>query len=231
MQNLDVSTVVFAVVAIFVIFKLRSVLGTRTGAERRPLDPTTPARGDPPVANGNVIPIGAVARTAAAPPPADRWKGVAEKGSQLAAGLDAILSAEPSFTPADFLSGARAAYEMIIIAFAAGDLATLRRLLTPDALANFATAIQARKAAGQTMKTTLVSIDAADLVDARVVGTVATLAVRFAAKLVSATSDSAGAVVEGSTTTVVDHLDVWTFTRQLGARDPNWQLSATETVH
>lgn len=231
MQNLDVSTVVFAVVAIFVIFKLRSVLGTRTGAERRPLDPTTPARGDPPVANGNVIPIGGVARTAGAPPPADRWKGFAEKGSPLAAGLDAILAAEPGFTAADFLSGARAAYEMIIVAFAAGDLATLRRLLTPDALANFATAIQARKAAEQTMKTTLVSIDAAELVDARVVGTTATLAVRFAAKLVSATSDRAGAVVEGSTTTVVDHLDVWTFTRQLGARDPNWQLSATEAVH
>ena len=229
MQNLDVSTVVFAVVAIFVIFKLRSVLGTRTGAERRPLDPTSPPR-DPAV-NGNVIPLGAVARAGGPPPPADRWKGIAEKGSPLAAALDAILAAEPSFTAAGFLSGARAAYEMIVVAFAAGDLATLRRLLTPEALANFATAIQARKAAEQTMKTTLVSIDAADLVDARVAGAAATLAVRFAAKIVSATLDSAGAVIEGSTTTVVDHLDVWTFTRQLGARDPNWQLSATEAVH
>jgi predicted lipid-binding transport protein (Tim44 family) len=229
MQNLDVSTVVFAVVAIFVIFKLRSVLGTRTGAERRPLDPTAPPRD--PATNGNVIPIGAVARTGSPPPPADRWKGIAEKGSPLASALDAILAGEPGFTAAAFLSGARAAYEMIVVAFAAGDLATLRRLLTPDALANFATAIQARKAAEQTMKTTLVSIDAADLVDARVAGASATLAVRFAAKIVSATLDSAGAVVEGSTTTVVDHLDVWTFTRQLGARDPNWQLSATEAVH
>jgi predicted lipid-binding transport protein (Tim44 family) len=230
MQNLDVSTVVFAVVAIFVIFKLRSVLGTRTGAERRPLDPTAPPRD--PAANGNVIPIGAVARSGGSPPPAaDRWKGIAEKGSPLAAALDAILAAEPSFTAEGFLSGARAAYEMIVVAFAAGDLATLRRLLTPDALANFATAIQSRKAAQQTMKTTLVSIDAADLVDARVAGAVATLAVRFAAKIVSATLDSAGAVIEGSTTTVVDHLDVWTFTRQIGARDPNWQLSATEAVH
>ena len=229
MQNLDVSTVVFAVVAIFVIFKLRSVLGTRTGAERRRVDPTAPPRD--PAANGNVIPIGAVARAGGPPPPADHWKGFAEKGSPLAAALDAILAAEPNFTAAGFLSGARAAYEMIVVAFAAGDLATLRRLLTPDALANFATAIQARKAAEQTMKTTLVSIDAADLVDARVVGPAATLAVRFAAKLVSATLDSAGDVVEGSTTTVVDHLDIWSFTRQLGARDPNWQLSATEAVH
>jgi predicted lipid-binding transport protein (Tim44 family) len=197
------------------------------------LDPTSPARGEPPAANGNVIPLGAVARAGGAPPapPADLWKGIAEKGSPLEAGLDAILAAEPSFTAAGFLSGARAAYEMIVVAFATGDLATLRRLLTPDALANFATAIQARKTAEHTMQTTLVSIDAADLVDARVAGTTATLAVRFAAKLVSATFDNVGVVVEGSTTSVVDHLDVWTFTRRLGTRDPNWQLSATETVH
>jgi predicted lipid-binding transport protein (Tim44 family) len=231
MPNLDMSTVVFAVVAIFVIYKLRSVLGTRTGAERRPLDPSSPARGEPPPPSGNVIPIGAVARGVAAPPLTDRWKGFAEKGSPLASGLDAILAAEPNFTPAGFLTGARGAYEMIVGAFAAGDIATLRRLLTPDALANFATAIQARKAAEQTMTTTLVSIDAADIVEARVAGSTATLAVRFAAKLTSATLDRAGAVVEGSTTSVVDHLDIWSFTRQLGARDPNWQLSATETVH
>src|SRR5271156_2055600 len=195
MQNLDVSTVVFAVVAIFVIFKLRSVLGTRTGAERRPLDPTTPARGDPPVANGNVIPIGGVARTAGAPPPADRWKGFAEKGSPLAAGLDAILAAEPGFTAGDFLSGARAAYEMIIVAFAAGDLATLRRLLTPDALANFATAIQARKAAEQKTTMTLASIEGEEMEDEHGVGTSATLSLRFASKLLSASSDRAGAGV------------------------------------
>ena len=71
---------------------------------------------------------------------------------------------------------------------------------------------------------------AADLVDARVAGTTATVAVKFAAKLASATLDRSGAVIDGSTTAVVDHLDVWTFTRQLGSRDPNWQLSATETA-
>ena len=74
-------------------------------------------------------------------------------------------------------------------------------------------------------------VDAADLVDARVTGTIATVAVKFAAKLASATLDRSGAVIDGSTTAVVDHLDVWTFTRQLGSRDPNWQLSATQTVH
>jgi predicted lipid-binding transport protein (Tim44 family) len=98
-------------------------------------------------------------------------------------------------------------------------------------LANFAKAIEARQAAGQTMTTTLVSIDAADIVDARVTGGVASVAVKFAAKLASATMDRTGAVIDGSTTSVGDHLDIWTFARTLGARDPNWMLAATETVH
>ncbi len=231
MQNFDVSTVVFAVVAIFVVFKLRSVLGARTGAERRPMDPTPPQRATDARA-GNVIPLATATRTGAAPSaPIDRWKGFAEPGSPVEAGLDAIASAEPSFGAANFISGARAAYEMVVGAFAAGDLATLKRLLASDVFANFSRAIEARRAAEQKMTTTLVSIDASDIVDARVAGSTASVAVRFASKLASATLDKVGAVIEGSTSQVVDHLDIWTFTRQLGARDPNWLLAATETVH
>jgi predicted lipid-binding transport protein (Tim44 family) len=232
MQNFDVSTVVFAVIAIFVVFKLRSVLGTRTGAERRPMDPTPPQRAPDVARTGNVIPLAPSARNGGvASVPADRWKGFAEPGSPVEAGLDAIAVAEAGFGAASFISGARAAYEMIVGAFAAGDLATLRRLLAPDVFANFSKAIEARRAADEKMTTTLVSIDASDIVDARAAGSTASVAVRFAAKLASATLDKAGAVIEGSTTQVVDHLDVWTFTRQLGARDPNWLLAATETVH
>jgi predicted lipid-binding transport protein (Tim44 family) len=232
MQNFDVSTVVFAVIAIFVVFKLRSVLGARTGAERRRMDPTTPQRAPDVARTGNVIPLAGAARNGGlAPAPADRWKGFAEPGSPIESGLDAVAAAEPAFSAANFISGARAAYEMIVGAFAAGDLATLRRLLAPDVFTNFSRAIEARRAAEQKMTTTLVSIDGSDIVDARVAGSTVSVAVRFAAKLASATFDRAGAVVEGSTQQVVDHLDVWTFTRQAGARDPNWLLAATETVH
>jgi predicted lipid-binding transport protein (Tim44 family) len=232
MQNFDVSTIVFAVVAIFVVFKLRSVLGTRTGAERRPMDPTPPQRAADGARVGNVIPLPAATRVGAvAPAPPDRWKGFAEPGSPVEAGLDAIAAAEPGFGAANFISGARAAYEMIVGAFAAGDLTTLRRLLAPDVFANFSRAIEARLASEQKMTTTLVSIDASDIVDARIAGSTASVAVRFASKLASATLDKVGAVVEGSTSQVVDHLDIWTFTRQLGVRDPNWLLAATETVH
>lgn len=227
MQNIDVSTIVFALVAIFVIYKLRSVLGTRTGNERSPLDIPRPAA---PQTNDNVVPFNAGAKPAA-PPPVDRWKGFAAPGSTVAAGLDAIAAGEPSFDPAHFIAGARGAYEMIVGAFAAGDVATLGGLLAPDVLANFSKAIEARRAAGQTMTTTLISIDGADLVDARVIGPISSVAVKFAAKLASATIDGNGNVVDGSTTQVADHLDIWTFSRQLGARDPNWRLTATETVH
>ena len=231
MDHIDPATIVFAIVAIFVVYKLRQVLGTRTGSERRPMDITPP----PPPAAGpapdNVVAFGAARRPSPPPPPTDRWRGIAGEGTPLAQGLDAIAASEPQFNAGEFLGGARGAYEMIVGAFAAGDLATLRRLLSPDVLQNFARAIEARKAAGQTMKSTLVSIDKAEIVDARVVGRDASVAVRFATKLISATLDSAGNVIEGSDSAVADHLDVWTFSRALGARDPNWLLAATETVH
>jgi predicted lipid-binding transport protein (Tim44 family) len=239
MENLDISTIVIAIVAIFVVFKLRSVLGTRNGAQRPPVDPAPPSRGQNDFksapAGGNVIPLGVAARAGGradeASAAAERWKGFAEPGSAVAAGFDAIAAADRGFAPDGFLSGARSAYEMVVTAFAAADMSTLRRLLAPDVLANFDHAIRARLAAGQTMTTTLVSIDSADIVEARLAGSVATVAVRFAAKLVSATRDKYDAVVEGSANDVVDHLDIWTFTRDVGSRDPNWLLAATQTVH
>jgi predicted lipid-binding transport protein (Tim44 family) len=237
MQDLDISTIIFAIVAIFVVFKLRSVLGTRSGPPRPPVDPALP-RAPSELQNapavGNVVPLGLAGRASARPDEAaaapERWKGFAEPGSEIAAGFDAIAAADRGFAPDRFLSGARAAYEMVVGAFAAGDMPTLRRLLAPDVLANFDSAIRARLAAEQTMTTTLVSIDAADFVEARLAGSVATVSVRFAAKLASATRDASGAVVEGSASEVADHLDVWTFSRDVRSHDPNWLLAATQTV-
>jgi predicted lipid-binding transport protein (Tim44 family) len=239
MQNLDISTIVFAIVAIFVVFKLRSVLGTRNGAERPPVDPTPPARGQNGFSNapagGNVIPLGVAPRVGLRPDdmsaPVDRWKGFAEAGTPLAAGFDAIAASDRSFAPDSFVSGARSAYEMVVGAFAAADMSTLRRLLAPDVLANFDKAIRARLAAEQTMTTTLVSVDSADIVEARLAGSIASVAVRFGAKLASVTRDKSGEIVDGSANDVVNHLDIWTFTRDVGSRDPNWQLAATQTVH
>lgn len=224
MLDLDIPTILFALVAIVVAVKLRAVLGARNGAERPPAAPPSPP------ANSNVVALHA-APPAAAVDPANRWKGFAEPGTPLAAGLDAVARAERDFAAPHFVAGARAAYEMIVGAFAAGDLAGLRGLLAPEVYDNFALAIAARASAGQTMKTTLVSIDAADIVDAHVAEGRSQIAVRFDAKLASATRDKSGALVDGSTDAPAGHVDIWTFSRVSGAGDPNWSLSATQTVH
>ncbi len=217
-------TIVFAGVAIFVCWRLWSVLGTRTGAERPPIQAPRPAR-----FGGDVVDVTPAPRPAAPSP--DRWKGVAEPGGKLAAGLDAIAVGDPAFDAQHFLVGARAAYEMIINAFAAGNVDALRGLLAPEPLTNFTNAIAARNAAGQTMVVTLVSLDKAEIVEAGVRDAMASISVKFASKMNSATTDRSGAVVEGSATQTADHVDVWTFSRPLAARNPNWLLAATEAPH
>ena len=229
MPDIDFATVLFALVALFVAFKLRSVLGARNDSERQPGGLLAPLRRAPEPAKPSLVPdAGAPAATPAAPT-ANRWQGVAEPDTPLWNALEAVQAADKSFSPQDFLSGARMAYDIIVHAFAAGDSTTLRGLLAPDVFANFDHAIRARAAAGQTMTTTVVSIDDATIAGARLAGSVAQVDVRFAAKLVSVTHDGSGAVVEGSATTVTDHVDVWTFVRDLRSRDPNWQLNATQS--
>src|SRR5947209_9000092 len=156
-MNIDATTIVFAIVAIFVVWRLWSVLGTRNGAEPPPMGAAPVGR-----VGGDVVDF----RRPAPPPSSDRWKGVAEPGGNLARGLDAIAAGDPGFDPQQFLAGARAAYEMITKAFAAGDIEALRGLLAPEPLANFSRAIEARRSAGLKMQVTLVSIDRAEIVDA-----------------------------------------------------------------
>jgi predicted lipid-binding transport protein (Tim44 family) len=239
-MSMDATTIVFALIAIFVVWKLYSVLGTRTGAERPPFDPNIRRDAAGPSPNGAAAPTGQVIRLPGAahqappPPPAadpQRWKDYAEPGSKAAAGLDAIAGADPAFTPDSFLSGAKAAYEAIVVAFATGDRTTLGNLLAPDVLDNFSKAINERQARQETMQTSIVSIDSAKIDDARLVGGVAQVVVRFVAKLISSTRDKTGAVIEGSADTIADHVDLWTFARDVGSRNPNWRLIVTESTH
>jgi predicted lipid-binding transport protein (Tim44 family) len=229
MPEIDLPTVIFALVALFVAYKLRSVLGMRQDSERPPGGLLAPLRRVPAPPTAPVAEPDGAASALAPPPAADRWKGVAESDPAVWSGLDAIAAADRSFSPQAFLSGARIAYDMVVHAFAAGDSATLRNLMTPEAFANFDNAIQSRAAAGQTMTTTVVSIDAATIGEAQLVGPMAQLSVRFTAKLASVTRDGQGAVVDGSPSAVADHVDLWTFARDIGSRNPNWMLTATES--
>ena len=146
----------------------------------------------------------------------------------MAQALDGIARAEPAFNPAEFLEGAKSAYEMIVTAFAQGDRRTLKDLLAREVYEGFERAITERERRGETVETTFVSIDKAEMAGAELQGKTAQIVVRFLSKLITATRDASGTVVDGSPETVADVTDVWTFARTLGSRDPNWLLVATE---
>jgi len=231
----DITTIILLAAAVFIFLRLRSVLGQRTGRERPPYDPYSASARDAvrAPANDKVVtlpPRNAEVKAAAEPaePAADRWKGVAEAGSPTAAGLDAIVAADPTFELQHFVAGARAAYEMIVTAFAEGDRRTLKNLLSREVCDGFETAISEREQRGESVQTRFVSIDQAEIASAEMRGRVAQITVRFVSKLVSVTRDRAGAVIDGNAEGVTDVTDVWTFARDTSSRDPNWKLLATE---
>lgn len=237
----DIYTIIFLALAVFIFFRLRSVLGTKTGSERDPFRPRDNNNremgnrdgapgGQPP---GEVIPM--PVRNGAPPPPAaqadptqPRWGDIAAPGSLLARGFDAIASRDPSFEPAGFVGGAKAAYEMIVLAFASGDRKTLRDLLAKDVFDGFEAAIRDRESRGESIETRFVGIEKAEITDAQLRGDQAQVTLRFVSQLVTATRDRGGNVVDGSPDRVTDVTDVWTFARNVTDRDPNWRLIATE---
>ena len=225
-QAFDPSILAFAALAIFVLWKLHSVLGIRSERDA----PDSPR-------NRFSLPQGGFfrgRREAAAPAPAaqdaERWTGLAEPGSKAWAGLDAIAASDPSFTRERFIEGARKAYEMVVSAFAKGDRDTLRRLLSPEVYDNFAREIARREEKGESVETAVVAIEDTRVEDARSEGGVNNVTLRFAVKLMTTRRDREGQIVEGGEHPV-SVVDLWTFARALTSRDPNWKLVATESVH
>jgi predicted lipid-binding transport protein (Tim44 family) len=228
----DIYTIIFLALAVFIFLRLRNVLGQRTGSERPPYDRA--ARNVVQGTQDNVVPMpGAVidqaplAPTADVVPPTDRWKGFAEPGTALAQGLDAIATQDSSFDARHFLSGARSAYEMIVLAFANGDRRALKDLLSSEVYDSFDNVIRDREKREQKTETRFVSIDKAELVNAETRDRSAQLTVRFVSQMVSVTRDKAGTIVDGNPDKVTDITDVWTFARDITSRDPNWKLVGT----
>jgi predicted lipid-binding transport protein (Tim44 family) len=225
--------VLFAAVAGFLILRLRSVLGRRTGAEDserwrpRPPERTIERAEQMP---DNVTPFPGAPRPAEpAADTANSTAGVDTTGNPaLRAGIDEVRRADPSFDPAGFVDGAKGAFEMIVLAFAQGDTAALKPLLAPDVFQGFENAIKERLAAKHTLETTLVGIRAADIVDAKLDGRNAVVTVKFVSEQVNVTRDADGNVVEGEAAKVLRLTDQWTFARDTRSRDPNWALVRTE---
>jgi predicted lipid-binding transport protein (Tim44 family) len=231
--DVDIYTIIFLALAVFIFLRLRSVLGQRTGSERPPYDRAAPNVVQRTQDNNNVVPLpGAVIDQAPLSPtadvaPTDRWKGITEPGTPLAAGLDAIVAQDSSFDPRHFLSGARSAYEMIVLAFANGDRRALKDLLSGEVYESFEAVIKDREKHEQKTETRFVSIDKAELVGAEARDRSAQLTVRFVSQMISVTRDKTGTIVDGNPDKVADITDVWTFARDTSSRDPNWKLVGT----
>jgi predicted lipid-binding transport protein (Tim44 family) len=212
-----IELLVLAGIAVFLIMKLRGVLGSREGFEK----PAVPAEELRPRARRDfeVIEGG---------PDRDIVDHVAE-GSPAARALAAMKAAEPSFSVNEFLKGARGAYEMILMAFEKGDLEPVRAFLSPDVAASFSEVIEARKREGLTIESHFVGLRELALQDATFDSATreGEVSVRFVGELTSVVRNQAGTVVEGSPTEAKRQRDVWTFARRMGADDPNWQLVAT----
>ena len=211
--------ILFAIAA-FVLFRLRSVIGTRTGFEA----PPEHLRRDPGASAAQT------AKPAAPADPEDEDMGFERplpKGATET--IARIRQAEPDFHLAQFLNGARSAYEMILMAYEGGDRDTLKDLLAPDVYAAFDQMIAQRESQGLHVEARFVGVR-----DARVEGVEidepageADITIRFVGEMITAVRDAENRVVEGDPNEIRRQTDVWTFSRKLGARDPNWQLSAT----
>ncbi len=211
----------FAVLAVFIILRLRSVLGRRTGNERPPSKTIVHSRTRR--EDDNVVSLPERQRSAE---PADVEPAETSGGK---GGVREVRAIDPGFDVNEFLGGARTAYDMVLSSFATGDTDTLRALLDDDVYTNFQRAIADRESRGETLETTLVAIKSADLVEARAVGRMAEVTVKFVAELVNVTRGNDGEIVSGDPRAVQKVTDFWTFARDVRSSDPNWKLIATRS--
>lgn len=220
MSSAIIQLLVLAGIAVFLIIRLRSVLGTRDGFEKPPVpvsDKSGPRhRGRP---EFDVIEGG---------PDRDITDHVAD-GSEAAKALAAMKMAEPGFSVSEFLDGAKGAYEMILMGFENGDLSEVKDFLSPDVSEAFQEVIAQREAQGLKIDADFVGVRDVSLVTAtydRDTGE-GEMTVRFVGELTSVVKNADGEIVEGNPNEIKRQKDVWTFSREMGSDDPNWYLVAT----
>jgi predicted lipid-binding transport protein (Tim44 family) len=209
--------ILFAMVAGFLVLRLRSVLGRRTGNERRR---ELFARRPAPAAEKVVSFVEPEKRPTPLGDDAPHADAVAD-------GMKQIRRADPSFDPAHFVEGARTAFEIIVGGFAKGDKAVLRPLLSNEVFQRFAGAIDERIAARETLETRLERLDSVDIVQADLEGRTAQITIRLVSHQINVTRAMDGSIVDGDPEKSVEKADYWTFARDTRSSDPNWVLIAT----
>ena len=208
--------ILFAMVAAFLVLRLRSVLGRRTGNERR----RELLRG-PATAADKVVTLGQ------RPAPTAISTAVVAPAGTVDGGLAQIAAADPAFDSKEFIDGARAAFEWILGAFAASDKTKLRPLVSDDVYKPFAEAIDEREAAGETLETRINKISDIDIVEAGIEGRIARITVKLVSDQVHVLRAHDGSVVDGDPQNAVEKTDFWTFSRDTSSSDPNWVLVGT----
>ena len=220
--------ILFAMIAAFLVLRLRSVLGRRDGhkgGRRNPFARSLPEE----QADEKVVHL-PDARDADADADAEAAAEGDDAEGDLAAGFREIKAADHGFEPTEILSGARIAFELVLSAYASADTGALKTLLSAEVLGNFTRSIREREAAGETMEHTLVGIKSAEIVEAFLDGTAAHVTVKFVTDQANVTRDANGEVVDGDPSAVTEVTDFWTFARDTGSRDPNWTLVATRSL-
>ncbi len=222
-QFIDI--ILFAMIAAFLVLRLRSVLGRRDGHEgghRNPLAPSQPAEKP----DNNVVNLPDKSDEQLADD--DEAAGTPE--SVLEAGIGEIRGADPQFDPEELLVGARVAFEMILGAFASGDRKALKPLLSSEVYSNFTRAMDGREESGEVLEETLVGIKASEIVEAYMAGSLGNVTVKFVSDQIHAVHGEDGEIIEGDSNAIVEVTDFWTFSRDPKSRDPNWTLVATRSL-
>lgn len=216
MSSAIVQLLVLAGIAIFLILRLKNVLGTRDGFEKPPQAPDGPNKAR---ANFEVIDGG----------PDPDITDHAKEGSRPAIALAKMKTAEPSFNVSEFLNGARGAYEMILMAFENGEIDKIRPFLSAEVHETFAEVVADRESQGLTIDATFVGLRELSLTDAKFNKRTGRgeVSVKFVGELTSVVRDKSGEIIEGNPTEIKRQKDIWTFGRKMGADDPNWVLVAT----
>jgi len=226
-MDLNIVTLIFFVLAVVVFIQLRNVLGRRTGGnERRPFDPYSGPDRAGTESDDNIIAV--PRRERRSDDDFSDIDALAPSGSALNKGLRAIRGADSVFSPVSFCNGARIAYEMIMTAFANGNRAELKNLLSKDVYEGFSQAIDEREASGQSVRFSFVGINKAEITAADMQRNEAHITMRLTSEIISATCDKDGNLIEGDPQAIVEICDSWTFARDTRSRDPNWKLVATE---
>lgn len=209
---------ILALIAGFILLRLRNVLGHKTGADPDFLKRLTPV-------NESKEPVVRLADKTKPRPKeeADAYMAALNDAS-LASALQSVKAMDPHFTATQFLDGAKLAFEMVLDAFAKGDKPTLKMLLADPIYQEFSREIEARALEENRTETTLVAVVSKDITAAAVTGSAARITVKFLSEQITLVRNAKGEIVEGNASETRQVEDEWVFERDLTSKNPNWKI-------